>query len=107
MQRAKTGKLIIPNFVQFCEELARMYEEVKPVKAGKNASYIPQLAKMNPDYWAVAVETVDGQQWGYGDVDIDFSIQSCSKPLTYCMALEEMGAEMVRLVTSGCAADSV
>lgn len=43
----------------------------------------------------MAVETVDGQQWSIGDTDVDFSIQSCSKPLVYCLALEELGAEYV------------
>ena len=50
---------------------------------------------MDPEYWGVAVETIDGQSWAYGDVDVDFSIQSCSKPLTYCLALEEHGEDEV------------
>jgi hypothetical protein len=38
MQRAKTGQLIIPDFPEFCEELKQIYNEVKPVKAGKEPS---------------------------------------------------------------------
>ena len=95
MQRAKNGKLIIPDFGQFVTELEEIYEEVKPIQAGKNAQYIPQLAKMDPNNWAVAVETVDGQTWSIGNTEVDFSIQSCSKPLMYAMALEELGAEVV------------
>jgi glutaminase len=68
---------------------------VKPIKAGKNASYIPQLERMNPEYWGVAIETVDGQTFSWGDDDVDFSIQSCSKPITYCVAMEELGVDEV------------
>lgn len=95
MHRAKTGQLIIPDFEGFCEELKEIYEEVKPIKAGKNASYIPQLDKMDPELWGIAIETVDGQKFSYGDAEVDFSIQSCSKPITYCLALEELGTAEV------------
>jgi glutaminase len=96
MHRARTNKLIIPDFPAFCEEIKQIYEEVKPIKAGKNASYIPQLEKMDPELWGVAIETVDGQRFSYGDAEVDFSIQSCSKPITYCLAHEELGVEEVR-----------
>lgn len=45
-----------------------------------------------PDCWAVAVELVDGQTCSFGDDSIDFSMQSCARPLVYCMALEEIGS---------------
>lgn len=79
----------------FCGELKEIFEECKTIKAGKNASYIPQLAKMNPDNWGVAVQTVDGKKFSIGDTTMDFSIQSCSKPIVYCMACEELGPEEV------------
>lgn len=30
-----------------------------------------------------------------GDVNVPFTLQSCSKPLTYAMALETLGPEVV------------
>lgn len=49
------------------------------------------LAEQNPDWFGVAITTVDGQQLHFGDSDLEFSIQSCVKPLTYCLAVEEAG----------------
>lgn len=59
------------------------------------ASYIPQLARVNPDYWGVSVCTIDGQRFSIGDVNVPFTLQSCSKPLTYAIALEKLGQEVV------------
>jgi glutaminase len=42
------------------------------------------------------VETVDGRTFSLGDDTIEFSLQSCSKPLAYCLALEELGYEVVQ-----------
>lgn len=59
------------------------------------ASYIPQLARMNPEYWGVSVCTIDGQRFSIGDTTVPFTLQSCSKPLTYAIALESLGPQVV------------
>lgn len=41
------------------------------------ASYIPQLARFNPDLWGVAVCSVDGQRYDIGDTSMNFTMQSC------------------------------
>ena len=59
------------------------------------ASYIPQLARYNPEYWGVSVCTVDGQRFSIGDTTIPFTLQSSSKPFTYAVCLNELGASSV------------
>lgn len=50
---------------------------------------------MNPNFWGVSVCTIDGQRFSVGDVNVPFTLQSCSKPLTYAIALHLLGADVV------------
>ncbi len=77
----------------FLEELIQKYSSDKK---GSQASYIPELAKVNPDYFAIALVTVDGDVYSAGDVGQNFTLQSASKPFVYGMALEEHGREFIR-----------
>ncbi|CAH1796210.1 unnamed protein product [Owenia fusiformis] len=93
--KAFKNQFIIPDFIQFTEQIHDIYEICKNDRRGKPADYIPQLARANPDNWGVALCTVDGQRYSAGDTTIPFCIQSCSKPLNYALALTDMGAEKV------------
>lgn len=77
------------------KDIEDIYWKCKSNADGKVASYIPQLARVNPDYWGVSVCTIDGQRFSIGDVNVPFTLQSCSKPLTYAIALEKLGQEVV------------
>jgi glutaminase len=59
------------------------------------ATYIPELAKVKPDLWGVAICTVDGQRLELGDSNTKFTIQSAGKCLNYALALDQLTAEMV------------
>ena len=61
---------------------------------GCPAQYIPQLAKADPSKWGLAVCSIDGQRMALGDSEEMFTIQSTSKPFTYALALNHMGAEV-------------
>jgi len=46
---------------------------------------------VNPSNYGVAICTVDHKEFGIGDYEEDFCVQSVSKPITYCLALEQHG----------------
>ncbi len=58
---------------------------------GKVASYIPALKRVSPKKLGIAVSTVDGKEYRYGDAREPFSIQSISKVLTLIVALHHEG----------------
>ncbi|XP_077292117.1 glutaminase isoform X2 [Arctopsyche grandis] len=93
--RAFKSQFVVPDFQDFIKDIEEMYWLAKSNSDGKVASYIPQLARMNPDYWGISVCTIDGQRFSIGDTAIPFTLQSCSKPLTYAMALETLGPDVV------------
>lgn len=95
ISRALRHHFVIPEFQDFCKHLEDFYWRCKVLDGGKVASYIPQLAKYNPDYWGVSCCTIDGQRYSIGDTDISFTIQSCGKPINYAIALSELGADIV------------
>ena len=66
------------------------------------ADYIPQLAKQNPDHFGLSICTVDGQRLNLGDTDTSFCIQSCAKPISYCLAVEENGIDAVHKHVGEC-----
>lgn len=75
-------------------------EEVLPALAsemaavadrGKVATYIPQLGKVDPKKFGIAVALNDGRVLTAGDADEAFSIQSISKVFTLTLALGEVG----------------
>ena len=74
---------------------AGLHEQFGPLIDGAPATYIPELAEVDPDLFAIAAVAVDGQQQLTGDHGHLFSIQSISKLLLYGLALETHGREAV------------
>ena len=55
-------------------------EEMKTIPhKGNVASYIPELSKVNPNQFALHVQSIDGKCYSFGDINQKFSIQSISK----------------------------
>ncbi|XP_014256097.1 glutaminase kidney isoform, mitochondrial-like isoform X2 [Cimex lectularius] len=95
ISKAFRHHFIIPDFKDFTKHIEEFYWKCKPNSEGKVANYIPQLARVNPDYWGISVCTIDGQRFSIGDVKIPFTLQSTSKPLTYGIALDQLGQSVV------------
>ncbi|XP_050715637.1 uncharacterized protein LOC126998206 isoform X3 [Eriocheir sinensis] len=93
--RAFSGSFVIPDFQGFCKQIEDIYTLCHANHSGRPAHYIPQLARFSSKCWGVSVCTVDGQRFSLGDVDVPFTIQSCSKPLTYAIGLALNGTEYV------------
>ena len=62
---------------------------------GAVADYIPELAAADPDRFGICIATVDGAVYAAGDADVEFTIQSMSKPFTYAIALADQGAAAI------------
>ena len=58
---------------------------------GKPADYIPQLACIDPNQFAITVAMADGRVYSAGNSDQLFSIQSISKVFTLTIALGKLG----------------
>jgi glutaminase len=71
------------------------YAKFKGDTRGKNADYIPVLAKVNPNLFGIAVVSTDNQVVTAGDVKTQFSIQSIAKVFSLALAMEELGANKV------------
>jgi glutaminase len=65
---------------------------------GRVATYIPQLAGVDPNQFALAVVTPEGEVIAAGDADTAFSIQSVSKVFTLALALGQLGSALWKRV---------
>lgn len=61
---------------------------------GQVATYIPELAKIDPAQFGIAVATADGRVLTGGDADTGFSIQSISKVFALTLALGKVGDQL-------------
>ncbi|XP_053184827.1 glutaminase kidney isoform, mitochondrial isoform X3 [Scomber japonicus] len=95
LTQAFRKKFVIPDFQSFSSHIDELYENAKNLSGGQVADYIPQLAKFNPDLWAVSLCTVDGQRHTVGDTKVPFCLQSCVKPLKYAVAIHDHSTEYV------------
>lgn len=75
--------------------LKNIYTEIQPfAKEGKQADYIPALAKVNPDQFGMCLSTVTGEIYEICDAETRFSIQSISKVFAIAIALSLKGEEI-------------
>ncbi|MFM7244892.1 MAG: glutaminase A [Planctomycetaceae bacterium] len=70
-----------------------MHRRYRTFHEGEVATYIPELARANPDCFAICVATTDGFVYEVGDATQPFTVQSISKPFVYGLALEDNGRD--------------
>jgi glutaminase len=78
-----------PKAIQAAVEAA--YTKYRGLQEGKNADYIPALAKVDPNVYGIALITVDGKVYTAGDLTTEVSIQSISKVFTMARVIEDQG----------------
>ncbi|MBW8864390.1 MAG: glutaminase A [Verrucomicrobia bacterium] len=87
MKNDSEPKLISP-IQDFLQDL---YRKCATNDGGEVATYIPELAKANPDWFGICIVTANGSIYEVGDTHQEFTIQSISKPFVYGLALEDNG----------------
>lgn len=98
----------MPNLDEIVLEIAD--EMRRRTDRGEVASYIPELARVDPKAFGIAVIDADGNVAAGGDSDTPFSIQSISKVFTLTLALGKAGDRLWRKVgrePSGSAFNSI
>ncbi|MEM9721870.1 MAG: glutaminase [Bacteroidota bacterium] len=79
-------------FSTLCEEVRSMENP------GKVATYIPELAHVDPHKFGVYLRSLDNQAAGFGDCTEKFSIQSIAKVLSLSMAYQILGEALWKRV---------
>eukprot|EP00117_Sycon_ciliatum_P002988 scpid34059/ scgid7971/ Glutaminase liver isoform, mitochondrial; L-glutaminase; L-glutamine amidohydrolase len=95
LAKVLTQKITVPDFPRFKNDVQKIYHAVKDNTDGELFSAIPQLQKVNPDYWAASVCTVDGQRASFGDDEVPFCVQSAGKCLNYPLVLDDKDSDFV------------
>lgn len=76
---------------EFDLALRRVHERQRQNHAGLVADYIPELGRADPDDFGMAIVSVKGRVHAVGNADKPFTIQSISKALAFCLALQTAG----------------
>ena len=71
------------------------FTKFRTLQEGKNADYIPALAKVDPNLFGIALVTVDGKVFTAGDINTQVSIQSISKVFTMAQVIQEQGVDSI------------
>ncbi len=79
--------------------LHELHARFAELREGNVATYIPELAKADPNWFGICLVTSDGHVYEAGDSRQAFTIQSISKPFVYGLALEDnTRAEVLRRI---------
>ena len=78
--------------IEYQNVISEIYLEVcSEENVGHVANYIPELAKIDPNRFGVCLKTVENEEFGTGDWQTKFSIQSIAKVLSLSLAYKIIG----------------
>ncbi len=78
--------------MQYKEIIQELFDKIKKEEnIGELATYIPELAKIDAKKFGVHLSMLNGNQFGYGDSQEKFSIQSIAKVFSLSMAFSMLG----------------
>ena len=81
--------------MNFKEIIQEIYQKVKNIDdKGQLASYIPELANVDPKNFGVHISTINQVNFGIGNYNDKFSIQSIAKVLALILAYRIVGDEI-------------
>jgi glutaminase len=89
-----TGEL--PTEADVQEALAEAYDHCRGIDDGEVADYIPALAAADPSSFGIAVVGSRGGLWAIGEAEVEFSIQSISKPFVFALVCDAIGHDLAR-----------
>ncbi len=84
------------NYQKIIDDLHQQYKN--ETSKGKVASYIPELKKINKNKLGINPYTLNNQNFGAGDYQENFSIQSISKVFSLTLALNKVGEKLWKRV---------
>ena len=87
------------NAVDYERAVRSAYDKYKNLHEGKNADYIPALAKVDSNLFGIALVTPDGKVYTAGDVSSQVSIQSVSKVFTMAHVMQTRGEQIIEETT--------
>ncbi|KAE9553881.1 hypothetical protein FO519_002922 [Halicephalobus sp. NKZ332] len=95
ISQALRNQLTVPYWPEFTSNIKEIFESCRSEKSGSVATYIPQLARQDPNRWGLSICTIDGQRFSLGDCKLPFCVQSVSKAFNYAIVASDMGADYV------------
>jgi len=75
--------------------IENIFNKVKSNHSGKIATYIPELAKANPNLFAISFVDVNGNVFNAGKHNSGVPIESISKVFSLALAVEKLGKREV------------
>ncbi len=90
-----SGEATAQTAAEYQRVVDAAYARYKNLQEGKNADYIPALAKVPSDLFGIALVTPDGKVYTAGDIGSEVSIQSVSKVFTMAKVMQDSGTKAI------------